>query len=85
MKSVALGAARDAFGAQTARADARGTMNAAVVDANGLEIGKPAAFGFIHSMAHVVASFGSFTAYFTALGHSRQIVPWGHINGKRKC
>lgn len=82
---MALGAARDPLRPQTARADFGGAMHAFIVDAHRLEIRQPPAFRLIHGVADIVARLGSLPTYFTALGHSRQIVSWATRCDKRKC
>ncbi len=82
LRGARLSAASDALRAQAARADARGAVHAAVVDPDGLQVGQPTTLRLIHRVADVIARLGSFSANFTALGHSRQIVPWGARQGK---
>jgi hypothetical protein len=71
-----------AFRAKTGGADASRAMHAVVVNPNRLEIREPAALRLIHSVTDVVARLGSLVANFTALGHSRAILPCAAIVGK---
>src|SRR5581483_3014607 len=75
-----LGFAGDALGAQALRADLRGAVRAVIVDFHRLQVGQPAAPGFVHGMADVVTRTRAFTTDFTALRHKRSFVVAGERN-----
>src|SRR5665213_4390433 len=62
----------DALAPQTVGADAGGLVGAAVIDANGLQVGQPPPLGLVHRVADVVPGHRSLAADIASLGHNRR-------------
>jgi hypothetical protein len=72
VKSRDLAGALHAARTNAAGADTGCLVGAALVDADGLQVGQPAAAGFVHCVADIIAGHRTFAAHVAALCHFRR-------------